>query len=85
MYVKDDDIIDPYIFNYGSSIWSDLVTNETFDPIYRKRMIPNENQPYKIQTKETDVLVFANRPDPIEFKLVTQVFATKRISYVNLE
>ncbi|KPA11473.1 hypothetical protein MHK_008319 [Candidatus Magnetomorum sp. HK-1] len=84
-YVKDDDIIDPYIFNYGSSIWTDLVTNETFDPIYRKRMIPNEDQSYKIQTKETGILVFANRPDPIELKAVTQIFATNRVYYVDLE
>jgi hypothetical protein len=83
-YVKDDDIIDPYIFNYGSSIWTDLVTNETFDPIYRKRMIPNEDQSYKIQTKETGLLVFANRPDPIELTPVTQIFATNRVYYVDL-
>jgi hypothetical protein len=83
-YVKDDDIIDPYIFNYGSSIWTDLVTGETFDPIYRKRMIPNDDQSYKIQTKETGILVFANRPDPIELKPVTQIFATNRVYYVDL-
>ena len=83
-YVKDDDIIDPYIFNYGSSIWTDLVTGETFDPVYRKRMIPNDDQSYKIQTKETGILVFANQPDPIELKPVTQIFATNRVYYVNL-
>ncbi|KPA17873.1 Laminin G, subdomain protein 2 domain protein [Candidatus Magnetomorum sp. HK-1] len=83
-YVKDDDIIDPYIFNYGSSIWTDLITGETFDPIYRKRMIPNDDQSYKIQTKETGILVFANRPDPIELKPVTQIFATNRVYYVDL-
>jgi hypothetical protein len=83
-YVKDDDIIDPYIFNYGSSIWTDLVTGETFDPIFRKRMISNDDLSYKIQTKETGILVFANRPDPIELKPVTQIFATNRVYYVDL-
>jgi len=62
-YIKDTEEIDPYIFNYDTSIWTNLVTGETFDPIFGKTALEdNDDKSYTLQTRETGILIFAKKP-----------------------
>ena len=83
-YMKDDDIVDPYVFNYESSIWTNLVTGETFDPIFRTTVL-NSDQNYTISTRETGILVFAKKPEKVDLENVTHITDTGRVYTIDLE
>lgn len=83
-YVQDDDEIDPYIFNYGTSVWTNLNTGETFEPIM-PRMIPNTDGSYALSTKETGILTFARRPMETALSPVTTLSAENKVYFIDME
>jgi len=81
--IIDDSIIDPYIFNYNTSKWTNLNTGELFDPIIKNRSISETES--MIKTKETGILIFAKRPKEAEFTPITYLSTENHTYFVNLE
>ena len=81
----DDNEIDPYIFNYSTSVWTNLYTGETFKPIFRKRTSLNTDQSYSLSTKETGILVFAKKPEEAVLSPIMKFDSGSRIFYVDME
>ena len=84
-YLKDDNEIDPYIFNYSTSIWTNINTGETFEPIMKKRTTPNTDKSYTICTKETGILMFAKRPQEAALETVTNLNILNKVYFVDLD
>jgi hypothetical protein len=84
-YLKADNEIEPYIFNYSTSVWTNLETGETFTPINTKRFTDNSDQTYAITTRETGLLVFARKPQQIDLKPVTSIDTYFFSYYVDLD
>ena len=82
-YIKDDEIIDPYIFNYSTSIWTNLNTGEIFDPIFNK-MMTNDGRQYRITTKETGILLFARKPRSLKLSSITTIDTKYKVYSVDL-
>ncbi|NWH05509.1 DUF1566 domain-containing protein [Desulfobacter latus] len=84
-YVNEYEMIDPYVFNYSTSVWTNLTTGETFDPVYNRtvmRIDPVSN--YTVKTKETGILVFAKVPAKITLTPLTTLKTGNRIYQVDL-
>jgi hypothetical protein len=85
-YVKDNDEVDPYIFNYSTSIWTNLVTGETFEPIFKNfRVIPNSDMSYSLSTRETGILVFAKKPKDANLSTSMNFDVSDKTYSINLE
>ncbi len=71
-YMRQYDGIDPYVFNYDTSVWTNLNTGESFDPVFRSKAV---DQPpyYTVATRETGILVFARIPETVELSAVTNL------------
>ncbi|ETR72279.1 MAG: hypothetical protein OMM_07598 [Candidatus Magnetoglobus multicellularis str. Araruama] len=84
-YLKDDEEIDPYIFNYSTSIWTNINTGKKFEPIIQKRMTANTDKSYTISTKETGLLIFAKRPQEAILRPLTSLSIQNKVNYVDLD
>ena len=84
-YIKDDEELDPYIFNYDTSVWTNLVTGETFKPIYLNRALSNSDKSYNLSTKETGILVFAKKPVDVNLTNMMSFDIENKTYAINLE
>jgi hypothetical protein len=84
-YLKDNEEIDPYIFNYDTSVWTNLVTGETFEPIFRTQSAEGNDGSYTLQTRETGILIFAKKPEAKVLTPITNLILEDEIYSIDME
>ncbi|MDA3896745.1 MAG: DUF1566 domain-containing protein [Desulfobacteraceae bacterium] len=87
-YVKEYSEIAPYVFNYSTSIWTNLNTGETFDPIYKSKSLSSAASSlpsYAVNTKDTGILVFARAPQKVTLTPVSTFKTGNSVYQVDLD